>query len=150
LACALRRYKYDRDVGLAPLLGRLLAYHCPLPLQHDIAIPVPLHRQRLRWRGFNQSALIARRLASDRGILYAASVLQRRRSTPPQVGLSEAERRTNISGAFSVRDPESLRGRSVLLVDDVYTTGATANECARTLKRAGARRVDVLVLARAL
>lgn len=148
LAIALHRYKYGRDVTLATPIARILADRCPLPAGHEVLVPVPLHVDRLRWRGFNQALLLARDLARRRRLPVAPSALQRNRPTRPQVGLNERERRRNLTGAFSVADGRMVRGRSVLLVDDVLTTGATVEECARSLRRAGARRVDVLVLAR--
>jgi ComF family protein len=149
LGLALHRYKYGGDVTLAPVLGRMLADRCPLAIDHDLIVPVPLHLGRLRARGFNQSLLLARPLSRDHRVPIARFTLARRRETRPQVGLGENDRRRNIAGAFEVRERAQVRGRSVLLVDDVYTTGATVNECARTLRQAGARRIDVLVLARA-
>jgi ComF family protein len=144
----LHRYKYDRDVTLAAPMGRILADLCPLAPCHEILVPVPLHVARLRWRGFNQALLLAKELATRRRLRIAPSLLRRNRPTMPQVGLNERDRRRNLTGAFSVTDDRAVRGRNVLLVDDVLTTGATAEECARSLRRAGARRVDVLVLAR--
>jgi ComF family protein len=150
LARVLHDYKYQRDVTLAPLLADFLIERCPLPIDHDLIVPVPLHRDRLRWRGFNQSHLLARRLGQHFAVRVDPFLLIRARPTPPQVGLDESDRRRNVAGAFAAPRPTALTGRSALLVDDVYTTGATVEECARVLKRAGARRVDVLVLARAV
>jgi len=149
LATTIARFKYGFDSTLAPLLTEALCRNLPFPLDHDLIVPVPLHIDRLRWRGFNQAALLARGLGRRINIACDPMLLRRSRPTPPQVGLGEAERRRNIRGAFAVRRPGSCAGRAILLIDDVYTTGATANECARTLLRAGARRVDVLVIARA-
>lgn len=148
LALALHRYKYDRDVTLAAPLAHILADRCPLPPRHEIVVPVPLHVARLRWRGFNQASLLAKLLARRRRLPLASSLLRRDRSTRPQVGLNEQDRRRNLSGAFSVTDAGTVRDRRVLLIDDVLTTGATVEECARSLRRAGACQVDVLVLAR--
>ena len=145
----LHRFKYGRDVTLAPVLGAFLAEHCPLPDEYDVIVPVPLDLARLRWRGFNQAAALAGVLAKRRGRPLRRMALSRCRATPPQVGLGEEERRRNIAGAFAVHDRAAVRGRTILLVDDVMTTGATVDECARTLRRAGARLVDVAVLARA-
>lgn len=148
---ALQRYKYVPDVSLAPALGRLLLAHCPLtPVSYDVLVPVPLHIRRLRWRGFNQAQLLARHVARQHRLPLDPFSLERARATDPQVELDDDARRRNVAGAFVVPDPARVRGRRVLLVDDVYTTGATANECSRTLLRAGARHVDVLVLARAI
>jgi ComF family protein len=145
----IHRFKYGREVGLGPVLGGFLADRCPLPVDHDIVIPVPLHIDRLRWRGFNQAAVLARAVARRHRRPIDAWVLARRDPTSPQVGLDAADRLRNVRGAFAVRDAAAVCRRSVLLIDDVMTTGATVDECARTLRRAGARRVDVAVLARA-
>ena len=128
---------------MAQAAGELLA-------DADLLVPVPLARLRLWRRRFNQSALLADRIARQSGVRVDAFLLQRVRRTASQVGLSAEQRRRNVAGAFAVpeaRRPE-LAGRNVVLVDDVITTGATANACARTLKRAGAARVDVAALAR--
>ncbi|XXJ20847.1 ComF family protein [Desulfovibrio caledoniensis] len=113
----------------------------------DAVVPVPLHERRLVWRGFNQSLEMARGLArrTDRPLLVHG--LRRTRNTPPQSRFGLKERRANIKGAFAA-DPALVRGRRLLLVDDVYTTGSTLRECALTLERAGCAGVDVLVLAR--
>lgn len=114
----------------------------------DMLVPVPLNRRRLLWRRFNQSALLAKELARHSRLPMAPHVLDRIKSTPQQVGLSEAQRRDNVRGAFRV--PKSARsaiaGKHIVLIEDVITTGATVNACARALKRGGAERVDVLAL----
>jgi ComF family protein len=116
----------------------------------DLVVPVPLHMKRLRERGFNQAHLVVRRWATQEEIPFDGITLSRSRWTEPQTILSRAERRKNIKGAFSLRHPERIKGQRILLVDDVYTTGATVNECAKVLMRAGAEFVDVLTLARAI
>jgi ComF family protein len=113
-----------------------------------LLVPVPLGKRRRRERGFNQAELMARALAHASGARLAPRALERRRSTPPQTQLSAAARRANVTGAFAARRPARLRGRIVVLVDDVYTTGATARECARTLRAAGAAEVRVVTAAR--
>ena len=150
LAVLLHRYKYGRDVTLAPLFARLLLESPPLAPEHDLIVPVPLHVRRLRWRGFNQALLLARLVAPSWKAAVDPFALERTRETVTQVGLDDEARRANLRGAFRLRPGHLLRGRRVLLVDDVLTTGATADECARVLKQAGAERVDVLALARAL
>jgi ComF family protein len=151
LKVVLQRYKYSRDVSLAPALGSLLAERAPLPLSvYDLIVPVPLHPERLRWRGFNQALLLAKQLARMHALGLDPFSLERVRPTRPQVDLDEGERRRNVAGAFCVTRPERVRRRRILLLDDVYTTGATVNECSRILRQAGARSVDVLVLARAV
>jgi ComF family protein len=153
--------KYERVRPVAGLLGRLTAQAC-LQLEGDIdveqllLVPVPAHKSRLRSRGFNQAELIAR--SAQRGIEEAigrkvqleTALLLRIRFTESQVALTAAERRQQIRGAFKVTRREPLKGREVLLVDDVMTTGATAAECARELRQAGASRVWVVTPARAL
>jgi ComF family protein len=114
----------------------------------DVLIPVPLHRWRLLMRAYNQSALLAHAVGKLSGKKVVADGLIRTKSTPPQGGLSRKERRRNVAKAFSVRRPADIEGKRVLLIDDVLTSGATANACAITLMHAGAAGVDVLALAR--
>jgi ComF family protein len=116
----------------------------------ELIIPVPLHPKRLRWRGFNQSVLLARQVSRAYALPIDAFILIRDKETLPQTQLSEEERRKNVRGAFSVRAGGALKAKTILLVDDVYTSGATVNECSRVLTRAGARKVHVLTLARAV
>jgi len=148
IARALARFKYGRIVSLAGPLGSLLRYAGPLDaFAYDWLTPVPLSLERLRWRGFNQSLLLAHALNTG---TVAPALLERSRPTRAQAELRKKDRRGNVRGAFRVRaGAESLvRGARILLVDDVLTTGSTANECALALRRAGARVVDVLALAR--
>ena len=148
-----QRFKYGRKVSLGKPLGRLLAVGCRDFIQgshFDLIIPVPLHPKRLRWRGFNQSGLLARQVSRAYGVPMDPFVLLRKKETLPQTQLSEEERRKNVRGAFALNPARSVDGKSVLLVDDVYTSGATVNECSRTLLRAGAEEVTVLTLARAV
>lgn len=114
----------------------------------DCVMPVPLHVSRLRHRGFNQSLILAHRVAESFGLTLSYDNLIRIRPTRPQVNLSGEERLRNVKGAFSLRRPGDVEDRCILIVDDVFTTGATMNECASVLKRAGARSVIALTLAR--
>lgn len=144
-------FKYrDRQEGLA-LFGRWLARAgAELLDEADLIVPVPLYRSRLWWRRFNQSALLAQRLSRLTGVPADCFVLKRVRRTASQVGLSTEQRKKNVRGAFKV-DPARksvLAGKRVVLVDDVITTGATVEACARVLRRAKAARIDVLALAR--
>lgn len=149
IAVLVQRFKYNRDVSLAASLGRFLSDHSPFnSYEYDAIVPVPLHDDRLRWRGFNQALLLARRVAGATQVSVAPFLLERTRPTQPQVELDETQRRNNVKNAFRAARPELIRNRQFLLVDDVMTTGATADECARTLRTAGARCVDVLALAR--
>jgi ComF family protein len=116
----------------------------------DLIIPIPLHQKRLMQREFNQAALIARGIAQHLTVPMREQVLVRTRWTRPQVELSGDERRANIRQAFSIRDLAAVQDRAILLIDDVFTTGATLCEAAQTLKAAGARQVDVFALARVI
>ena len=142
------RLKYGRKVALARTMSR---YMQPLigGLPGDtLLVPVPLHRTRLWRRGFNQSAIVARELSRRTGVPIAVDALRRTRATPPLKGLSMRQRRRTVAGAFRANSSAELRGRTVVLVDDVLTTGSTANACARVLKRAGAARVELVSWAR--
>jgi ComF family protein len=151
VAALLRRHKYGLDQSLGRALAEFLDAAPALdPGAFDVVIPVPLHRSRLRWRGFNQAALLGAALARRLDCPLDVSSLSRVRSTPPQTARDRSQRARNVRDAFAVRRPARVAGRRVLLVDDVMTTGATANECARVLRAAGARRIDVLTLARVL
>jgi len=124
-----------------------------LPLSaddYDIVIPVPLHWRRLWWRGFNQAALLAAEVAHRLNLPLDTTAMSRRRFAPPQTAQHHDERIRNVRRAFTVTRPEHVRSRRVLLVDDVMTTGATVDECARALTAAGAASVDVFTLARVL
>ncbi|HLJ97833.1 MAG TPA: ComF family protein [Gemmataceae bacterium] len=151
LSEAIRRMKYARDEGLAEVLGQLWAAHLEKRLQHlkaDAVVPVPLHWRR-RWRrGFNQSEVLARALAHHLHIPCQSGWLRRVRNTPPQAGQSNAARRENVRNAFSTPVWAEPRGKSILLVDDVLTTGSTASDAARALRAAGALKVVIVVLAR--
>lgn len=134
------------------LLGSLLKYDQPLP---DIIIPIPLHRRRLRWRGFNQSEILARYVAENLcpGFIIPVfpELLQRRKYTSPQMKIkSYQERISNLENAFAI-DPdlqESIRNKNILLIDDIVTTGTTILECAKTLSQNGAKKVSAAALAR--
>jgi ComF family protein len=118
-------------------------------LQPDVLlVPVPLHRWRLWRRGFNQSALLAQAIAAATRADLAIDALVRAKPTPPSVGMGRAARARNVRGVFRIKDRTQVRERTVILVDDVLTTGATADACARVLRRAGARAVHVLTFAR--
>lgn len=165
---ALRRmiqdFKFHGKIHLARPFGLLMLhafygmYAQNAPAVPGTVVPVPLHAGRLRKRGFNQAFLVAshlidlnRQYPDPRGFALKTSrdMLLRCRPTHPQTGLNKDRRKTNIAGAFAVNAPIKAAGKNILLIDDVYTTGATVDECARVLIQAGAARVDVLTLARA-
>jgi ComF family protein len=147
----IRRHKYGRDQSLTHALAECLGERWPLAENdYELVIPVPLHPRRLRWRGFNQAALIGRAVARRLGRPLDVRTLIRTRATPSQTAQDRRARLRNVHNAFAVARPTRIANRRVLLVDDVMTTGATVDECARTLLAAGARRVDVLALARVL
>jgi ComF family protein len=142
------RLKYGRKVAIARTMARYMA---PLVAEADcerVLIPVPLHRTRLWMRGFNQSALVARELSRRLHIASDPLALRRVRRTPPLKGMSPQQRRKTVAGAFRIFDKDAVAGKTVILVDDVLTTGSTAEACARTLKRAGAARVELVSWAR--
>lgn len=147
LAAAVRALKYRGARPVAQALGERLAIHYPFAAD-ALLVPVPLHRTRLRERGYNQAALLARALATGRGLRADVRVLVRIRPTPVQTGLGLPARRANLRDAFVVRNATCVAGRTVVLVDDVLTTGATADACALALRAAGAGRVDVYTVGR--
>jgi ComF family protein len=145
------KLKHADRLDLAPLFARWLSRAAaPLIEGADAIAPVPLHPARLLSRRYNQAAEIARPLSRLTGVAYLPDALVRRRATETQGGKSGAGRRRNVAGAFEVppRRAAQVAGKRILLVDDVMTTGATAEGCARALKAAGAVRVDVAVVAR--
>ena len=143
--------KYGDRLDLAPMMGRWVGQAGrELLAEADALVPVPLHWRRLWARRFNQSAMLAAAIAKESGVPIAAGALKRVKPTLQQVGLSRTERAQNVQGAFRV-PPEgkaAVTGRRLVLVDDVLTSGATVDGCARALLRAGAANVDVLIFAR--
>jgi ComF family protein len=141
------RLKYGRKVAIARTMAHYMA---PLvKAEADaVLVPVPLHRTRLWSRGFNQSALVARELSRRLKIDADPLVLRRIRRTPALKGMSPTQRRKTVAGAFRVTDKSAVAGKTIVLVDDVLTTGSTAEACARALKRAGAARIELVSWAR--
>jgi ComF family protein len=143
--------KYQDRTDLAPVMGRWMAHAGrELLREADVLVPVPLHWKRGWSRRFNQSGLLARAIERQSGVRLAAEALRRERPTRQQVGLTRSQRAENVQGAFKVPPDHSalVQGSHVILVDDVLTSGATVDACARALLRARARQVDVLVFAR--
>jgi competence protein ComFC len=146
---AVHRFKYDNLRALAKPLAELLSdYLESYPIPGEVLVPVPLHRKRLRERGYNQSGLLARELGRIMSLPVITDYLVRERHSPPQARTSTVEeRRSNVLDVFTCRD-NRLRGKQVLLIDDVSTSGATLDACAATVKQSGATSVRALVLAR--
>ncbi len=141
-------FKYGKVTSLARPLGRMLSRALPRDRRYDVIVPMPMHWRRRLERGFNQADLLARELGRYSGLKIEA-LAGRSKATPPQAGLTSAKRRSNVAAAFKVPRPERVKGRRILLVDDVLTTGASASACAKALKRAGAASVTLLTVARA-
>jgi ComF family protein len=146
---AIHRLKYSNARDLAAPLGEMMvSYWQDIQLPADVIVPVPLHARRLRERGYNQAALLARELGRGVGLPVLEDALVRVRETSPQIDLNAKERKENVRGAFHCPD-DRLTGKSVLLVDDVYTTGATLEACSLALKQRSVHTVWALTLARA-
>jgi len=153
LLTAIHRFKYRGKTGIGEVLGGLMADFAGRIWDMRVferIIPVPLHRNRLRERGFNQAVILARNISKRFDIPLDFTSLRREIFTPPQVGLGKEARSANVHNAFTVSHPERIAGRKILLVDDVYTTGSTLEECSRVLIRAKAETVALLTLARAV
>lgn len=147
---ALLRFKFRGALYLSRTLSAILteAFHRHFQAgEFDLIVPVPMHRRRLLERGYNQSLVLAERLAKSTGIVLDRTCFAKTKDTKPQVGLSRSERVTNVRGSFGVKQIERIAGKRVLVIDDVATTGTTIEETSRTLRKAGAWSVDALVLA---
>ncbi|MEA2005111.1 MAG: ComF family protein [Acidobacteriota bacterium] len=144
-------YKYRKfsvlGKGLAAFAYKSLGKEMDLWWDVEAIVPVPLHPKREKIRGFNQAQIVAKELAKYKGIELLEKKLIRVKNIPPQTSLEASERKKNVRGAFAVKNGESLKGKIILLVDDVYTTGATIKECSLALKKAGAREVRAITLA---
>ena len=152
---AIVRFKFKKRQKLSEPLGMVMLHYLnrfPGMNLHeiDMIMPVPLHKKKTKKRGFNQVELLARHVSHYHGIPLEAACLVRTRVTKAQYELSREERIKNVKSAFSLIDPEKIIGKNILLMDDIYTTGATISECSRVLKQGGAKRVEVLALARAV
>jgi ComF family protein len=142
------RLKYGRKVALARTMARYMAPLRGEGANNALILPVPLHRRRLWSRGFNQSGLVAQELARAWGNDFDARLLRRTRPTQPLKGMSHNQRKKAVAGAFAVADKERVSGRDVILIDDVLTSGSTAEACAKALRKAGAGRVELICWAR--
>lgn len=149
---AIHILKFEKKVGIHKPLGDLLVNYLRVQQKDlidriDFVMPVPLHRKRFRARGFNQAQLLCQDIERHFNLPISLD-LKRIRFTTPQMNLGRLERLQNIKGAFEVRDKNTISGKQILLVDDIFTTGATVDECAKVLLKARARQVSVLTLAR--
>jgi ComF family protein len=148
---AIHLFKYRGKLTVGKALGRLMKEHEYRNVtirDYSLVIPVPLHKRRLKERGFNQSLILARELSLYFSIPLDFSLLKRTIHRKPQTMLKKKERLANVKGAFEVKSAEKIKGKKILLVDDVYTTGSTVKECSRMLLRHEAAEVAVLTLAR--
>lgn len=139
--------KFRKKKRIAYALGKILASNLPL-LDFDCVIPVPLHANRLKERGFNQSEIISRPIAEKAAVPLYANALIRIKETKPQFSLRKRDRILNVKNAFIAGCPDTIKGKQVLLVDDIYTTGSTVNECKKCLLNSGAQSVNCAVLSR--
>jgi ComF family protein len=144
----LQQYKYKDMLHLANVFAKLFHQQHKISHRIDLVIPMPMHPKRLQERGFNQALEIARYLAKDLNLKLNYQACQRIKLTPPQAGLPLKERIKNVRGVFECK--QSLKGLNIAIVDDVMTTGASLNELAKTLKKAGAARVECWIIARTL
>ena len=144
-------FKYNSKLSLVNPLAKLMIEHAPSFFKMeeiDFIMPVPLHMRKLRQRQFNQARLLAKVFAKEFAKKLKDNLLIKIKSGASQVTLSRRERIENVRDSFKVRDPSSIKDKYILLIDDVVTTGATVNECAKVLSEAGAGRIDVFSLAR--
>lgn len=145
---AIKRLKFHKKKKIAPILGQIFAENIA-PVDFDFIISVPLHKKRLKERGFNQSYLLALPLSEKFKKPILDRVLIRQKNTIPQFKVKCRERKANVADAFKIIDASKINGKIILLVDDIYTTGATSCECSKTLYEAGAKHVIITTLAKA-
>ena len=150
---AIHLFKFRKKKVFAPHLVQLMNAHIPIDCsipEYDFVLPIPIHKKRLRERGFNQAMLLANGIAKAENFPVLADVLVRKRHTVAQSSLDKETRQQNIVGAFEVRNPDVIRGKRLLVIDDVFTTGATIREAVSELWTADPAEIDVLTLARTL
>ncbi|MEA1939743.1 MAG: ComF family protein [Candidatus Caldatribacteriota bacterium] len=147
-------FKYYREKKLAKPLGKLMIDYLleskEFEKKIDLIIPVPLHEKGLKKRGFNQTILLSREIGNYFSIPVKEEILVKKKITSFQVNLSKKEREKNINKAFLVKEPEEFKGKNILIIDDVFTTGSTVDECAKEIKRAQAKNIYVFTLARSI
>lgn len=146
----IHRFKYEKRIPVGKRLAQRLGESVNGDsnfLNSDLLIPVPLHKSRYRERGFNQSEILAEGISKVTGVSVLRNVLKRKKKTRDQTELSPQQREENVRGAFTVTQPEMIKGKRIILIDDVITTGATLNECARMLKQVGAEKTLAMTIA---
>ena len=150
----IKTFKYNFIFNLSNPLGKILINFLNQfdfknkSLENFLLIPIPLHQKRLIWRDFNQSELLAKEIGNFFGVEVNSEILERIKNTSPQTELNEKERKSNIKDIFVCLDKNAIKNKKIILIDDVFTTGSTLNEAAKTLKKSGAKEVWGLVLAR--
>lgn len=152
IASGITRFKYGKNIGVGESLATMFARHNFggfTPENFDFILPVPLHKNRLLERGFNQSLILAKAFAKKNNIPMDCNSLIRHIDTKPQASLEKKDREKNILNAFSLRDTKKITGKSVIIIDDVYTTGSTIKECSKILYAGGVQAVVALTLSRA-
>ena len=144
----LLKYKFRDYSYLYNFFAQIIINNCNLKNNYDIILPVPIHKKRKAKRGYNQSELIAKEIAKKLNMEYYNTVLIKDINNIPQSTLTQAKRQENVLGIYKVINSQKIENKSILLIDDIYTTGSTVNECSRVLKQNGARSIDVLTLAK--
>lgn len=144
----LLKYKFRDYSYLYKFFSEIIINNCNLKNNYDIILPVPIHKKRKAKRGYNQSELIAEEIAKNINVEYSNNVLIKTRDTVPQSTLNQHQRMSNVLGIYEVINSQIIVNKNILLIDDIYTTGSTVNECSKVLKQNGAKLVDVLTIAK--
>lgn len=144
----LLKYKFRDYSYLYKFFSEIIINNCNLKNNYDIILPVPIHKKRKAKRGYNQSELIAKEIAKNINVEYSNNVLIKTIDTVPQSTLNQHQRMSNVLGIYKVINSQIIENKNILLIDDIYTTGSTVNECSKVLKQNGAKLVDVLTIAK--
>ena len=144
----LLQYKFREHSYLYKFFAEIIINNCNLKNTYDIILPVPIHKKRKSTRGYNQSELIAREVSKRLNVEYYNNVLVKDINTIPQSTLTKSKREQNVLGIYSIQKEQKIQNKSILLIDDIYTTGSTVNECSKVLIKNGAKLVDVLTIAK--
>lgn len=144
----LLKYKFRDYSYLYKFFSEIIINNCNLKNNYDIILPVPIHKKRKAKRGYNQSELIAREIAKNINVEYSNNILTKTIDTVPQSTLNQTQRMRNVLGIYKVINEQKIESKRILLIDDIYTTGSTVNECSKVLKQNGAKSVDVLTIAK--